>query len=65
VVASYRWIWQTRCPWSERVEGGQSLDCCTALPAIDFATVYRYEEDDRTTTVWELACSGGVCEIDM
>ena len=35
------------------------------FPVIDFAKVFRYEETDLTTAAQELACSAGLCEIDL
>jgi ribonucleoside-diphosphate reductase alpha chain len=32
---------------------------------IDFAKLYRYEEEDLTTAAQELACLAGVCEVDF
>lgn len=34
-----------------------------AFPGIDFAKIYRYEEEDMTTAAQELACMAGACEI--
>lgn len=34
------------------------------LPDIDFAQIVAYEREDQTTGAKELACVGGVCEID-
>ncbi|GAC1386784.1 MAG: ribonucleoside-triphosphate reductase, adenosylcobalamin-dependent [Herpetosiphon sp.] len=36
-----------------------------AFPVIDFSKLWRYEEEDLTTAAQELACSAGVCEIDV
>ncbi len=35
------------------------------LPAIDFAAIISYEEDDQTQGSHELACVSGVCEADF
>ncbi|MEM8532559.1 MAG: ATP cone domain-containing protein [Chloroflexota bacterium] len=35
------------------------------FPNIDFSKIYRYEEEDLTTAAQELACSAGVCEIEL
>lgn len=35
------------------------------FPDIDFSKIYRYEEEDLTTAAQELACSAGVCEIEL
>lgn len=34
------------------------------FPNIDFAKLYRYEEEDYTTAAKELACVAGACDID-
>lgn len=34
------------------------------FPEIDFAKIYRYEEEDLTTAAQELACSAGICEME-
>ena len=36
-----------------------------AFPEIDFSKVYRYEEEDLTNAAQELACSSGICEVDL
>ncbi|MCC6174221.1 MAG: hypothetical protein IT305_02860 [Chloroflexi bacterium] len=36
-----------------------------AFPEIDFSKVYRYEREDLTNAAQELACSAGVCEIEV
>lgn len=35
------------------------------FPEIDFSKVWRYEEEDLTNAAQELACVGGVCEVDI
>ncbi len=35
------------------------------FPEIDFSKVYRYEEEDLTNAAQELACSSGICEVDL
>lgn len=35
------------------------------IPAIDFASIVTYEEEDQTSGSHELACVAGVCEIDF
>jgi ribonucleoside-triphosphate reductase len=35
------------------------------FPDIDFSKIYRYETDDRTNAAQELACSAGVCEVEV
>jgi ribonucleoside-diphosphate reductase alpha chain len=37
----------------------------SAFPKIDFSKVYRYEREDLTNAAQELACSAGLCEIDV
>ncbi len=34
------------------------------LPEIDFSHIVGYEKEDATEVKKELACVGGVCEID-
>jgi ribonucleoside-diphosphate reductase alpha chain len=36
-----------------------------AFPEVDFSRVWRYEEEDLTSAAQELACVGGVCEIEV
>jgi ribonucleoside-diphosphate reductase alpha chain len=36
-----------------------------AFPEVDFSRVWRYEEEDLTSAAQELACVGGVCEIEI
>ena len=36
-----------------------------SIPAIDFSRITVYEKDDRTEGAKELACVGGVCEVDI
>ncbi|OHA49793.1 MAG: ribonucleoside-triphosphate reductase [Candidatus Terrybacteria bacterium RIFCSPHIGHO2_01_FULL_58_15] len=35
------------------------------LPQVDFAQIVAYEKDDQTKGAQELACVGGICEIDL
>lgn len=35
------------------------------FPDIDFSKIYRYEEEDLTTAAQELACSAGICEVEV
>lgn len=37
----------------------------STFPVIDFAKIYRYEEEDLTTAAQEVACLGGVCELAL
>ena len=39
-------------------------EMAAALPAIDFSQILLYEKTDSTDVKKELACVGGVCEID-
>ena len=39
-------------------------EMASALPAIDFSQILLYEKTDSTDVKKELACVGGVCEID-
>ncbi|MEI6179287.1 MAG: ATP cone domain-containing protein [Chloroflexales bacterium] len=36
-----------------------------SFPEIDFAKIYRYEEEDLTNAAQELACSSGICELEL
>jgi hypothetical protein len=36
-----------------------------AFPEVDFSKIYRYELSDLTSAAQELACSAGVCEVEM
>jgi ribonucleoside-triphosphate reductase (thioredoxin) len=35
------------------------------FPEVDFSRVWRYEEQDLTSAAQELACVGGICEIEI
>jgi ribonucleotide reductase, class II len=35
------------------------------FPEVDFSKIYRYELSDLTTAAQELACSAGVCEVEL
>jgi ribonucleoside-diphosphate reductase alpha chain len=35
------------------------------FPAIDFAKLYYYEDQDLTTAAQELACVAGNCEVEI
>lgn len=35
------------------------------FPEIDFSLIYRHESRDQTSAAQELACSAGMCEIDV
>lgn len=35
------------------------------MPDIDFASIVAYEAEDQTAGAHELACVGGVCEVDL
>lgn len=54
---SYKQAPYTECTEEEYVALLQSM------PKFDWAALSRYEKDDATVSVRELACSAGVCEI--
>lgn len=35
------------------------------MPDVDFASIVAYEAEDQTAGAHELACMGGVCEVDL
>jgi len=35
------------------------------LPHVDFSQIVAYEREDQTQGAKELACVGGVCEVDL
>lgn len=40
-------------------------DLISKMPAIDFSHIMIYEKEDQTQGAKELACVGGVCEVDL
>ena len=48
----------------EEVDEERYKELAAKLPDIDFSHIVAYEEDDQTSGAKELACVGGVCEID-
>jgi ribonucleoside-triphosphate reductase (thioredoxin) len=36
-----------------------------AFPPIDFSNIWRYEKEDLTSAAQELACVGGVCDLQL
>lgn len=49
----------------EEITEEQYNELIAKIPKIDFSTIVNYEEDDQTAGSHELACVGGVCEIDI
>jgi ribonucleoside-diphosphate reductase alpha chain len=47
------------------ISGEEYEKLAAAFPKIDFSKVYRYEREDLTNAAQELACSAGVCEIEV
>lgn len=47
----------------EEISQGEYEKLAAAFPAIDFAKIYRYEEEDLTTAAQELACLAGNCDV--
>lgn len=48
----------------EEVTEERYKDLITKLPKVDFSQIISYEKEDTTQGAKELACVGGVCEID-
>jgi len=48
----------------EEITEERYKELVSKMPDIDFSRIVAYEEDDQTTGAKELACVGGVCEID-
>lgn len=48
----------------EEISEEKYRELVSKLPAIDFSHIVAYEEEDQTIGAKELACVGGVCEID-
>lgn len=49
----------------EEVDEKRYRELLTKLPEIDFSQIIAYEEEDMTIGTKELACVGGICEIDF
>ena len=49
----------------EEISEERYLELASKFPKIDFAKLTLYEQDDQTTGAKELACVGGVCEIEI
>lgn len=49
----------------EEVTKDRYEELAANLPAIDFSQILIYEEEDHTQGAKELACVGGVCEVDL
>jgi len=49
----------------EEVTKEQHDELQNKLPQIDFSQILMYEKEDHTEGAKELACVGGVCEIDL
>lgn len=48
----------------EEISRERYEEMAARMPSIDFSQVLLYEKDDSTDVKKELACAGGVCEID-
>ncbi len=48
----------------EEITEERYKELVSKLPDIDFSQITVYEEDDQTIGAKELACVGGICEID-
>ena len=49
----------------EEISEDKYQELVTQLPKIDFAQIIAFEKEDETTGSKELACVGGVCEVDF
>jgi hypothetical protein len=49
----------------EEITESQYKEMLSQIPDIDFSQIILYEKDDETTGAKELACVGGVCEVDL
>ena len=49
----------------EEINEERYNELVSKLPAIDFSQILIYEKEDHTEGAKELACVGGVCEIDL
>lgn len=49
----------------EEISEDKYQELVAQLPKIDFAQIIAFEKEDETTGSKELACVGGVCEIDF
>jgi ribonucleotide reductase alpha subunit len=49
----------------EEITKEQYEEMKSSLPEIDFSQLVLYEKDDETVGSKELACAGGVCEVDL
>ncbi|MBI2451356.1 MAG: ribonucleoside-triphosphate reductase [Parcubacteria group bacterium] len=48
----------------EEITEEKYVELMSRMPDIDFSQIIAYEKEDQTTGAKELACVGGVCEID-
>ncbi len=48
----------------EEVSEEKYKELLSKMPEVDFSRIVAYEEEDQTSGAKELACVGGVCEID-
>ncbi len=49
----------------EEIDEQRYMQLASQFPDIDFARLVIYEQMDQTTGAKELACVGGVCEVDI
>ena len=49
----------------EEISEDKYQELVARLPKIDFAQIIAFEKEDETTGSKELACVGGVCEVDF
>ena len=49
----------------EEIDETRYNELASKIPEIDFSQIVIYEKEDQTIGSKELACAGGVCEIDI
>ena len=49
----------------EEIDEARYNELASKIPEIDFSQIVIYEKEDQTIGSKELACAGGVCEIDI
>ena len=49
----------------EEITKEQYEELASNIPELDFSQLVLYEKEDETTGSKELACAGGVCEVDL
>ena len=49
----------------EEIDEERYNELAAKIPQVDFSQIVIYEKEDLTVGSKELACAGGVCEIDI